>query len=195
MDSPRAEEESPTLLTLELVPALPALFLGWGLGPPGTLTRSNQQATPSPDSPCRPEEESLILQSTWEWVPAFLLGWGLPLGRCGGLERTNFLNFLLWEGVVGLRLCCNQCHWWLLLWSVRGVWHQGCLLFTPPWGSEGTLPVCCWGVHSQAPQPGQSVGSAGTHSQAGSAKPQPKQAVLFPPVRKECRQCTEISCG
>ena len=71
------------------------------------------------------------------------------------------------------------------LWSVRGLWHQGFLLVTPHQGSEGTLPVC-WDANSQFPQQGRSVGSAGTHSQAGSANPQPRQAVLVPtPARKK----------
>ena len=58
---------------------------------------------------------------------------------------------------------------------------------TPPKYSEGTLPVYCQGAHSQALQPGRSADSAGAHSQAGTANPQPRQAVLLPPARKGCR--------
>ena len=40
-------------------------------------------------------------------------------------------------------------------------------------------------ISSVIPQPGRSVGSAGAHSQTGSANPQPRQAVLVPPARKK----------
>ena len=40
------------------------------------------------------------------------------LGGCGGLERTDFKQFLLWEGVVVLKeLICNSFYFGRLWWS------------------------------------------------------------------------------
>ena len=43
-------------LTLPAWKWVPTLLLGWGLDLPGTLRRSHQQATPTLDCPCWPEE-------------------------------------------------------------------------------------------------------------------------------------------
>ena len=62
------------------------------------------------------------------------------------------------------------------------------------WGDLSLNPGGVQAVQALIPRqavlglnPGRSVGSTGAHSQAGSANPQPRQAVLVPPVRKECR--------
>ena len=40
------------------------------------------------------------------------------LGGCGGLERTDFLQFLLWEGVVVLKeLIFNSFYFGRVWWS------------------------------------------------------------------------------
>ena len=79
---------------------------------------------------------------------------------------------------MGLTFCVSQCHWWLLLWSVRGLWHQGCLLFTPC-NSEGTASVAEVLI-PRIPQPAR---NAGTHSQTGSVSP---PNVILLQVRLTC---------
>ena len=68
----------------------------------------------------------------WFWTFSTLGGCG---GRCGGLERTDFEQFLLWEGVVVLKeLILNSFYfgrvWWSWknwLWTVSSLGRCGSL--------------------------------------------------------------------
>ena len=52
----------------------------------------------------------------WSWKNRFLTF--SSLGDCGGLERTDFQQFLLWESVVVLKeLIFNSFHFGRLWWS------------------------------------------------------------------------------
>ena len=78
----------------------------------------------------------------WSWKNWF---WTIStLGRCAGLERTDFEQFPLWEGVVALkelilnsfyfgRVWC-KCKTYMPLKKIRGVWIYGGV-----WGIRGGI--------------------------------------------------------